>query len=200
MKACPIADWGVILFTESRIYIKMDALNKLMTTPVAAELEVDWESAYKELLPKIHHYFCLRIGDHLEAEDLTASTFERAWRNRNRFRNDIGTFSNWLFGIARHVAVSHFREYKPTLPLEDYNRQDAPRPTEESATANEEFKKLASRLALLPEREREIFSLKYGAQFTNRAIAEVTSISESNVGTILHRMVKQLRKDLEIEP
>jgi len=178
----------------------MNALNKQRTTPVTAELEIDWESAYRELLPKIYHYFCLRIGDRLEAEDLTAATFERAWRNRNRFRNDIGAFSNWLFGIARHVAVSHFREHKPTLPLEDYNRQDTSRPTEESAAENEEFKQLASRLALLPEREREIFSLKYGAQFTNRTIAGVLHISESNVGTILHRIVKQLRKDLEVEP
>jgi RNA polymerase sigma-70 factor, ECF subfamily len=36
--------------------------------------------------------------------------------------------------------------------------------------------------------------LKYGAGATNRAISEVTGLSESNVGTILHRAVQTLRE------
>jgi len=35
--------------------------------------------------------------------------------------------------------------------------------------------------------------LKYGAEATNRAIAALTGLSESNVGTILHRVVADLR-------
>ena len=41
--------------------------------------------------------------------------------------------------------------------------------------------------------ERELLALKYGADLTNRAIARVTGLSESNVGTILHRTVLALR-------
>ena len=42
-------------------------------------------------------------------------------------------------------------------------------------------------------RERELLALKYGAELTNRAITRVTGLSESNVGTILHRTIQQLR-------
>jgi RNA polymerase sigma-70 factor (ECF subfamily) len=48
-------------------------------------------------------------------------------------------------------------------------------------------------MAVLPEREREILALKYGAGATNRAIADVAGLSESNVGTIIHRTVQLLR-------
>ena len=48
-------------------------------------------------------------------------------------------------------------------------------------------------LAALPERERELLALKYGADATNRAIATITGLGESNVGTILHRTVVSLR-------
>ena len=41
--------------------------------------------------------------------------------------------------------------------------------------------------------ERELVSLKYGAGVTNRAIAQLTGLSESNVGTILHRTIDALR-------
>jgi len=48
-------------------------------------------------------------------------------------------------------------------------------------------------LAQLPPRERELIALKYGGAMTNRAIAAVTGLSESNVGTILHRTIGKLR-------
>jgi RNA polymerase sigma-70 factor (ECF subfamily) len=54
---------------------------------------------------------------------------------------------------------------------------------------------LRALLAQLPDRERELISLKYGAGATNRAIAKVTGLSESNVGTIVHRVVEALRRD-----
>ena len=55
-----------------------------------------------------------------------------------------------------------------------------------------------SRLALLTQslsdRERELVALKYGAELTNRLIARLTGLSESNVGSILHRVVRSLRE------
>jgi RNA polymerase sigma-70 factor (ECF subfamily) len=49
-------------------------------------------------------------------------------------------------------------------------------------------------MADLPERDRELLALKYGAGLTNRAIAKATGLSESNVGTIAHRAVDAIRK------
>lgn len=175
----------------------MSAFGKAKTAQIAAAQEIDWEAAYKELLPKVYHYFCLRVGDRLEAEDLTAATFERAWRDRERYRNDLGSFTHWLFGIARHVVVNHFRQNKQGEDLTEKGTAEVSRPTEDSATLLEEFKRLVSMLASLPEREREIFSLKYGAQFTNRSIAKIVGVTESNVGTILYRVVNELRENWE---
>lgn len=165
----------------------------------AMATEIDWMAVYEELLPKVYHYFCLRVGDRLEAEDLTAATFERAWRDRERYRNDLGTFTNWLFGIARHVKITHFRKAEHEQVITGPEILEVSRPTEETATRQEEFRRLVSLLTTLPEREREIFSLKYGAQFTNRSIAKMAGLTESNVGTILYRIVSRLRKEWEHE-
>ncbi len=48
-------------------------------------------------------------------------------------------------------------------------------------------------LQQLPQREQDVIALKYGADMTNRAIADLTGLSESNVGTILHRTVSKLQ-------
>jgi RNA polymerase sigma-70 factor (ECF subfamily) len=165
----------------------------------ATATEIDWTAVYEELLPKVYHYFCLRIGDRLEAEDLTAATFERAWRDRERYQKDLGAFRNWLFGIARHVTIAHYRQHRQEEAIPEQEAQSFYRPTEETATRQEEFERLASMLISLPAREREIFSLKYGAQFTNRSIAKIVGLTESNIGTILHRIVSRLREEWEHE-
>jgi general secretion pathway protein D len=41
-----------------------------------------------------------------------------------------------------------------------------------------------------------LIALKYGAAINNRLIAQLTGLSESNVGTILHRVVHQARVHL----
>src|SRR5215204_5938953 len=96
-----------------------DSAKPIQTT---AETAIEWEAAYNELLPKVYHYFCLRTGDRLEAEDLTAMTFERAWRDRVRYQKDLGGFSNWLFGIARHVVITHYRNKKPDDALDEQRK------------------------------------------------------------------------------
>jgi RNA polymerase sigma-70 factor (ECF subfamily) len=52
-------------------------------------------------------------------------------------------------------------------------------------------------LAELPQRERELVALKYCAGLTNRAIAGLLKLSESNVGTILERVTRRLREHWE---
>ena len=177
----------------------MSAFGKAKLAQINAATDVDWAAAYEDLLPKVYHYFCLRIGDRVEAEDLTAATFERAWRDRARYEKDLGSFTNWLFGIARHVTIAYYRQNKQDQVITESSAAEVHRPTEESAARQEEFERLAAMLTSLPEREREIFSLKYGAQFTNRTIAKTMRLTESNVGTILHRIVSRLREQLEHE-
>jgi RNA polymerase sigma factor (sigma-70 family) len=56
---------------------------------------------------------------------------------------------------------------------------------------------LSHLLANLPERERELVSLKFGADLNNREISTITGLSESNVGTILSRVLQKLREQWE---
>ena len=70
---------------------------------------------------------------------------------------------------------------------------------EEMVQRQDDLARLGALLARLPGRERELVSLKYGAGLTNRSIARLTGLSESNVGTILYRVVRRLRAQWETE-
>jgi len=156
--------------------------------------EPDGDQVYAEQLPRVLNFFRYRLGDTADVEDLTARTFEKAWRARHRYRRDLAGFATWLLTIARNVAIDHVRarqryeqlDVAAAVPSFD----DTP---EQQAVQHGEAQRLAALLTALPPRQRELIAMKYGAGMTNRAIARATGLSESNVGTILHRAVESLR-------
>jgi RNA polymerase sigma-70 factor (ECF subfamily) len=160
--------------------------------PVAEREPIDWDEVYRHELPRVYNFFRYRVFDRATAEDLTSLTFEKAWRSRRSYRPDRAAAGTWLLAIARNVTIDHFRQRPIEVPLGDTEPRVEGTP-EDEAVRRSERRRLDALLAALPAREREILALKYGAGATNRAIARLTGLSESNVGTILHRTVGTLR-------
>jgi RNA polymerase sigma-70 factor, ECF subfamily len=156
--------------------------------------EADWDALFAEQLPRIHDFFRYRVGPGAIAEDLTSLTFEKAWAARHQYRRDLAAFGTWLYAIARNVAHDHYRRGRRHEPLEAAAEVAAHGPTpEDLAVERSEHERLARLLETLPDREREVIALKYGAGLTNRAVAKMTGLTESNVGTIVFRTVRELR-------
>jgi RNA polymerase sigma-70 factor (ECF subfamily) len=166
--------------------------------PAASEREVNWDQVYVDQLPRVYNYFRFRLGKlktggRADIEDLTSSTFEKAWRSRDQYKRDLAGFSTWLFRIAHNVAIDYLRANKTHLPLDAALDRSTGRTPEDDLTIDSDMERLAALTAELPERERELLALKYGAAINNRLIAQLTGLSESNVGSILHRAVEKLR-------
>ena len=180
----------------------MNVRRRILTTELTATTaEVDWAAVYAEQLPRVYNYFCFKGGAGPLAEDLTAQTFEQAWRGRGRYRRDLGAFATWLFTIARNVAVSHFRQRRDRdVPLDDLVTQPHALALDDIVLRRGDLARLRVLLAQLPARERELIELKYGTALTNRAIAALTGLGESHVGVLLHRTVRRLRAAWEEEP
>ena len=175
----------------------MGTQSDLLVGLAGAVGNVDFETVYQTELPRIYNFFRYRVGDDQIAEDLTAETFEKAWKHREQYRQDLASFSTWLFIIARRLAADHFRKRRPIVSLEEARRLADPQVLEEEAQERADFRRLSALLARLAERERELVALKFGAGLTNRAIARISGLTESNVSTILHRLIRQLRAQLE---
>lgn len=159
--------------------------------------EVDWDAAYKDQLPRVYNYLRFRIGNESDAEELTSRTFEKAWRSRRLYQRDLAGFSTWLFTIAQNVAIDHLRSRRPHLPLEAAMEVATHRTPHDDAERDSNLARLAAVMQSLSQRDQEVVALKYGADLTNRQIACLTGLSESNVGTLLHRAVRELRSGWE---
>jgi RNA polymerase sigma-70 factor (ECF subfamily) len=157
---------------------------------------VDWEAVYRSDLPRLYDYFLYKTGDRESAQDLTAESFERAWKLRSKYKSSMASVSTWLFGIARNVLKEHFRAGRVSRLDVEARVEDlhVDGDLEEEIQGQQEREMLRRLLLALGERERELVALKYGGRLTNREIAKLTGFSESNVGSILHRVVAGLRR------
>ena len=163
--------------------------------------QIDWDSVYGLELPRVYNFFLYKVGDREFAQDLTATTFERAWKLRSRYRPETAAISTWLFGIARNVLKEHLRKNwvsrQRLQEITSLEEMPAKVDIEKIYQQQQEKERLRKILLELPDREQDLIALKYGAGLTNREIAQVSGLSESNVGSILHRTVNKVRARLE---
>lgn len=163
-------------------------------------VKVDWARLFRQELPRLYNFFRYQVADDMIAEDLTAVTLEKAWESRNRYCQEKGGPSNWIFGIARNVAADHFRGPRYKESLSKFQNQSGDSTSlEDVVQHNCNVERLQSLLMQCSQRERDLIALKYGAGLTNRAIARITELSETNVGTIIHRVIKRLREEWKEE-
>ncbi len=161
--------------------------------------DLDWDVIYDEQLPRLYNFFRYRTGNTDVAKDLTAKTMMRAWRFRHKYNQDIGAFNAWLFQIARSIAVDDWRKQQtPIIPLDHIESVASDMNVEAEIQKRDMAACLYRLLSELSTQEQDIIALKFGADLTNRAIADVLSISETNVGTILHRTIKKLKLQWEL--
>ena len=161
--------------------------------------DLDWDAIYDEQLPRLYNFFHYRTGNADLSKDLTAQTMMRAWRFRHKYNQDIGAFEAWLFQIARSIAADDWRKNQQTVVwLDDAEAIPSDINVEAEIQKRDMAACLYHLLLELSTQEQDIIALKFGADLTNRAIAEVLSITESNVGTILHRTIKKLKLQWEL--
>jgi RNA polymerase sigma-70 factor (ECF subfamily) len=143
------------------------------------------------------HFFFYKTGDECLAEELAAATFEKAWQSRGKYQSQLGAYRFYLFGIAKKVAADYYRKQRPAARLEDVDSLPDHHSLEDQVEQRLNRQRLARLVSGLTERERDLISLKYGAEMNNREIAQFTGLSESNVGTVLYRVVLKLRQEWE---
>ena len=134
------------------------------------------------------------------AKDVTALSFERAYRRRRSFNARRGNERAWLFGIARNAALDELRRRRRQATLAvDPEDLDTPAPEDETDVALRRTTVRAA-LAELSPRERELIALKFHAGLSNAEVAEVIGVSASNAGTLLHRTMEKLREACHATP
>lgn len=159
----------------------------------------DFLEAYDEHVERVFGYLAYRLSSRADAEDLTQATFERAYRNWDRFDPSKASIKRWLMSIAHNALVDHSRR-KGSRPRErdlDALTERGMEPTHEPELGTGVGAELEAALGRLSLREREVIALHFGGDLKGRQIAAILGLRTDNVHQILSRAQRKLRAQLE---
>jgi RNA polymerase sigma factor (sigma-70 family) len=144
-----------------------------------------------EQLDAVYRYLVYLTGDRAAAEDLTAETFEKAFRSWRRFDPRRGSPRTWLCRIARSVAVDWFRAESRRRRREETYARDV--------SLTEEFGDglpgpLEAALRELSPAEREVVALRVLLELDGPSAARVLGISQTACSTRLSRALRRLEE------
>jgi len=159
-----------------------------------------FEDLYREYLGRIYAYVRAQVGTSADAEDVTSQVFMNAYQAYPRFEARNTTPAAWLFRIARNATLDHFRAHGRRERL---RRTVEHQPVVEADPATEaedriQYRALLAHVAQLPERHREVISLRHsGLSF--QEVGALMSCTEDAAKMLYHRALKALREAVERE-
>jgi RNA polymerase sigma-70 factor (ECF subfamily) len=165
----------------------------IVRLPAERSAGEQFEALYQRTFPRVYAYVASMLRDRSAAEEVTAQAFERAYRKRSTYKSGRGSPEAWLFGIARHAALDELRRLKRRAPLEAEPEDLLALPPEDHAEGVVRRETVRAALAALEPKERDLVALKFQAGLSNAEIGRVLAMTESNVGTKLHRTMEKLR-------
>ena len=137
-----------------------------------------------------------------DAEDVLQQVFLklfRAWGNRVK-PEAIHDWGAYLRTMATRTALDLLRAQSQRrwreMPLDE---DDPPKESisSDAPDVEEKMDRLRQALAALPERDAQVFTLRYFEEFSYEAIATQLGLSIDLVGVILHRIRGNLREIFE---
>lgn len=178
---------GPIPQSTAEAAVALDALAER----VAAGDRAAFELVYRALVDELYAYVRGQCHNDVDAEDIVASVFFKAWRSASRYRLGSQSFRPWIYGIARNEVRNHWRLSDQSLTLLDTEIAEPAGDSFDDAAAQAI---LAKALSTLTPEQREVVVLRYFNEKSHREIAQIMGKREGSVRALLHRALQQMRK------
>lgn len=136
------------------------------------------------------------VGDLESARDAVQDTFIRYVRDEAAPRGDGSErhIEAWLFTVCRHRAIDHQRKFSRIIPMPLPEERADPRPgPADHAESRDTTASLVRLMDELPPNQREVIRLKFQNDLSYKEIADITELTVTNVGFLLHTGLKKLR-------
>jgi len=146
------------------------------------------------------------IGERATAEDVLQETFWRVWQSAVTYQSQRGSFTGWLFRIARNLAIDAYRRrsVRPQAITEMANvdpiLDQIPDPdidVPEQAQSNLKAQQVRNALTGLPREQRQVIEMAYFYGMTRQEIAKATGEALGTVHTRARLGLQKLREELE---
>ena len=153
---------------------------------------------YKLFFERVYRYILSLLKEHSDAEDVTAEVFIKVMRSLPKY-SERGQFTTWLFRIARNETFNYIKKRyrRREMPLlENITIQDDP---EVEIEKRELLEKTFQAMHYLTDLQREVITLRFGADLSIKETAEIMGRSIQAVKYLQVSALRALRRQLKTD-
>jgi RNA polymerase sigma factor (sigma-70 family) len=114
-----------------------------------------------------------------------------------------GHLVQWLYQVCRNRALDIRKKENRMKPMSEYQMESIQNPVPEPDQAIETaeiHQHIQQQLSRLPANQQEVIRLKFQQGLSYKQISQITHLSISNVGFLIHTGIKSLRSRMAAQP
>jgi RNA polymerase sigma-70 factor, ECF subfamily len=164
------------------------------------KLEEQIDKIYNRHYMEVYRFLICFSGNQNDAEDLTQEVFIRVLNNLSNIHS-INNLKTWIFSIAKHVAIDHYRKRRFSSLFTDgfFNKIISTEKEPNELFEQNEMKRLVhAAISKLKPNYRAVVILRGINEFSIKETSEILQCKESKVKVDYHRALKELKKKLNI--
>ncbi len=143
----------------------------------------------------LYYHIRRMVGNHADADDVLQNTFIKVWRFIGNFKEDSKLYT-WLYRIACNEALGFIRAQK-TRPSGDSDVENHAAKMTDGPDGESISKKLEAALQTLPDKQRQVFDLKYFSELKYEEISQITGTTVGALKASYFHAVKKIEAFLK---
>lgn len=139
------------------------------------------------------------VKDHDDTDDVLQNTFLKIYRNIDQFKGESKLYS-WMYRIATNESISFLNKKAKRLHITSEELQNQIIDNLESDVyfeGREIQLKLQKAIATLPDKQQQVFNMKYFEELKYREMSEILNTSEGALKASYHLATKKIEEFLK---
>lgn len=164
--------------------------------------EDEREKAFKKLLDlyqkRLYWHIRKLVITHENADDVLQNTFIRIYKSLANFKQN-SSLNTWMYRIAYNESLRFLEQNKKKAhdSMDDLSKTYLNNLVSDTFFDGDQVQiKLHSILVALPEKERQIFNMKYYDNLKFHEISDILGINENTVKSSYYKTVKHVEKNI----
>lgn len=155
----------------------------------------------KKYQQRLYWHIRRMVINHDDTDDLLQEVFIKVWKNFGDFRQDSQIYT-WLYRIGTNECITFLnrKKLRPSISMDDEETGEwlvNSLRSERNYDSKKIEWKLQRAILTLPEKQRQVFNMKYFDDLKYEEISEIVGTSVGALKASFHHAVKKIEKFLE---
>ena len=173
-----------------------DLIKRLCSVNETDKAFAELVNIYKE---RLYWHIRYMLKNHEDTDDVLQNVFIKVYKNIKKFKGDSLLYS-WMYRIARNESITFLKKRSKMLKISSEELQNYIVDNLESDVYFEGDKiqiQLQKAINTLPDKQREVFQLRYFEEMKYQEMAELLQTSESALKSNYHHASKKVEQYLK---